>query len=99
VQSLEASELVNLDDLEAIDSPNLMPINKVATQVMGVDGIRSDDFEARVKVATDELESIEAENGELTLEDYERISAALDKIALTETDDPVYKAFLTVKKR
>lgn len=99
VQSLEASELVNLDDLDAIDSPNLMPINKVATQVMGVDGIRSDDFEARVKVSTDELESIEAENGELTLEDYERISAALDKIALTETDDPVYKAFLTVKKR
>lgn len=99
VQSLEADELVNLDEMELSESPNLLPINKVATQVMGVDGIRSDDFEARVKGATDQLASIEAENGELSLDDYERISKALDEIALSETNDPAYKAFLELKEK
>jgi predicted ATP-binding protein involved in virulence len=97
VQSLEADELVNLDELELSESPNLLPINKVATQVMGVDGIRSDDFEKRVKNATQQLADIEAESGELNLDDYEKISKALDEIALSETNDPVYKAFLEQK--
>jgi predicted ATP-binding protein involved in virulence len=99
VQSLEADELVNLDELELSESPNLLPINKVATQVMGVDGIRSDDFEERVKDATQQLSEIEATNGELSLDDYEKISKALDQIALSETNDPEYKAFLELKEK
>ncbi|MBD8100423.1 AAA family ATPase [Pseudomonas fluorescens] len=99
VQSLEADELVNLDELELSESPNLLPINKVATQVMGVDGIRSDDFEERVKDATQQLSEIEAANGELSLDDYEKISKALDQIALSETNDPEYKAFLELKEK
>lgn len=99
VQSLDASELINLDDIDLADSPDSLPIHKVATQIMGVEGIRSDDFEKRVKVATEQLESIEAQNGELTLDDFERISKALDEMTISETDDPVYKAFLIVKGR
>ncbi|GGK47951.1 hypothetical protein GCM10009103_48090 [Pseudomonas koreensis] len=99
VQSLEADELVNLDELELSESPNLLPINKVATQIMGVDGIRSDDFEERVKDATQQLSEIEAENGKLSLDDYEKISKALDQIALSETNDPAYRAFLELKEK
>ncbi len=97
VQSLHVSELINLDDIDLADSPDSLPIHKVATQIMGVEGIRSDDFEERVKDATEQLENIEAQNGELTLEDFERVSKALDEMTISETDDPVYKAFLTVK--
>src|SRR5690606_7819707 len=46
VQSLEQSELVNLDEeVQKIVTPNELPINKVITDIMDVDSIKSDDFE------------------------------------------------------
>lgn len=97
VQSLEAHELVILDDLSIDEQPNSMPLNRVATELMGVDGIRSDDFEARVKEATQKLESIESASGRFTLDDYKALSKAFNEIALSETDDPEYKAYLDLK--
>ena len=59
MQSLSADELINLDKLdEENNAPNVLPLNKVVTGVMGVASIRSDDFELRVKEAQLELSNI-----------------------------------------
>jgi predicted ATP-binding protein involved in virulence len=94
VQSLRADELINLDKPDDKTAPNELPLNKVVTGPMGVDGIRSDDFENRVKDAQVELSAIHAEKGELTLDDYRNISKALGKALIDETNDPEYKAYL-----
>jgi predicted ATP-binding protein involved in virulence len=94
VQSLSADELINLDKSGDETEPNELPLNKVVTSIMGVDGIRSDDFENRVKAAQAELSTIHAVKGELTLDDYRNISKALGKALINETDDPEYKAYL-----
>lgn len=94
VQSLSADELINLDNSNRETAPNELPLNKVVTNIMGVDGIRSDDFENRVKDAQAELSAIHAEKGGLTLDDYHKISKALGKALIDETNDPEYKAYL-----
>lgn len=94
VQSLEADELINLDQLQSNPAPNELPLNKVATQLMGVTNIRSDDFESRVKEAKSKLAAIKAEDGKLTLENYLEIRQVIGQTLIEETDDPEYKAFL-----
>jgi predicted ATP-binding protein involved in virulence len=94
VQSLEQDELINLDDPDCSKTPNEMPLNKIATQVMGVTNIRSDDFENRVKDAQTKLAAIKTEDGKLTLSNYLEIRQAIGQTLIEETDDPEYKAFL-----
>lgn len=94
VQSLDAEELINLDRPGDAMEPNQLPLNKVVTGIMGVDSIRSDDFESRVRRARAELSAIHADKGQLTLDDYQAISKALGKALIDETDDPEYKAYL-----
>ena len=95
VQSLSANELINLDKLdEENDAPNVLPLNKVATNVMGVSSIRSDDFDNRVKDARLKLANIRTQNDQLTLDDYQKISQALGEVLVNETNDPEYKAYL-----
>jgi predicted ATP-binding protein involved in virulence len=95
VQSVEQSELINLDNNEwqAVE-PDDLPVNKVATEVMGVTSIRSDDFDKRFADAKKQLEEIDNENGSLTTNDYLTISKLLSKVLKQETNDPVFKAYL-----
>jgi predicted ATP-binding protein involved in virulence len=95
VQSLDRSELLNLDN-EALtqDSPDNLPLNQVVTEIMGVDGIRSDNFEERYLTAKAELAQISLENGNLTISDYESISKLLGGILREETNDPTFRAYL-----
>jgi uncharacterized protein YjiK len=103
VQSLSSNELINLDlepDVAAIQpSPDTLPLSKVATEVMGVEGIRSDNFEERFAVAREKLELIQSQKGELTLDDYHHVSHIMDEVLLEETNDPVYKAYLDLQKK
>ncbi len=95
VQSLKREELINLDNLhfQGQHSPQELAINKVATEIMGVENIRSDNFEERYNQAMKKLEDIK-DKKELSLDDYEKISQNLDSFIKNETDDPEYKAFL-----
>lgn len=101
VQSLEQSELVNLDEeVQKIVTPNELPINKVITDIMDVDSIKSDDFEKRYNDTKSELEKIEnaRPDKKLTMDDYVAVSKLLGKLLEEETDDAVYKAFLEKQK-
>lgn len=101
VQSLEQSELVNLDEeVQKIVNPNELPINKVITDIMDVGSIKSDDFEKRYNDAKSELEKIEnaRPDKKLTMDDYVAVSKLLGKLLEEETDDAVYKAFLEKQK-
>lgn len=101
VQSLEKSELVNLDDeVQKAVTPNELPINKVITDIMDVDSIKSDDFDRRYHVAKVELEKIESSRPDkkLTMDDYMNVSKLLGRLLEEETDDAVYKAFLEKQK-
>lgn len=95
VQSLAAGELIDLDNLrKGTEPPNELPLSKVATSIMGVKGIRSDDYESRVKDAQAKLAAIRTQRGELTLDDYRNISNVLGEAIVDETNDPEYKAYL-----
>ncbi len=95
VQSLESDELINLDNSEVQSfSPDELHLNKVATEIMGVKSVRSEDFESRFKKASEELDKIEDANKALTTEDYIQISKTLGKLIKDETNDPELKAFL-----
>jgi predicted ATP-binding protein involved in virulence len=99
VQSVEQSELINLDDEELkVFAPDELPVNKIATEIMGVKSIRSDDFDTRFKKAKEQLEKIQKSSGKLTVEDYLSVSKELGKMLKNETNDPVLKAYLENQK-
>lgn len=98
VQSLGANELINLDKPELTQIPDELPLNKVVTDIMGVENIRSDDFENRYQKAKTALEDINIDNIKLTLDDYQNISSLLGKIIKDEVNDPIYKAYLEAKE-
>jgi len=86
--------------VQKIVTPNELPINKVITDIMDVDSIKSDDFEKRYNDAKSELEKIEnaRPDKKLTMDDYVAVSKLLGKLLEEETDDAVYKAFLEKQK-
>lgn len=94
VQSLGENELINLDREMPAPTPDLLPLAAVATDVMGVENIRSDNFETRVEAAREKLQAIKATGRDLTLDDYALVSEAAAELLKTDTDDPEYKAFL-----
>lgn len=99
VQSIEQSELINLDDteLKAI-SPDELPVHKIATEIMGVRSIRSDDFDKRFEDAKKEFALLENSNKKLTVEDYLSVNKIIGKVLKDETNDPVLKAYLEKQK-
>ena len=97
IQSLKEDELRNLDrKIVSQKDPKDIPINKIITDIMEVESIKSDDFEKRYSVAKLELEKIEAArpDNNLTMDDYVAVSKLLGSLLEEETDDAVYKAFL-----
>lgn len=99
VQSVEQSELINLDNDEwqAVE-PDSLPVNKIATEVMGVTSIRSDDFNERFAEAKKQLDSLDQNNGAITTNDYLNIRKILGKVLKDETNDPVFRAYLESKE-
>jgi predicted ATP-binding protein involved in virulence len=97
VQSLGVGELINVDRPGNESVPNELPLGKVATQIMGVENIRSDNFERRVKSAREQLAQIKTQGGKLTLDDYLNIRRVVNSSLINETDDPEYKAYLFAK--
>jgi len=101
IQSLREDELRNLDSkIISQKNPKDIPINKVITDIMDVESIKSDDFEKRFNDARSELEKIEnaRPDKKLTMDDYIEVSKLLGKLLEEETDDAVYKAFLEKQK-
>lgn len=94
IQSLDAHEVMDLrkDNHEV---PKDLSLSKVVTQIMGVDGLRSDDFDARYQFALDQFRQLN-QSKELTLDDYAQLAASLVK---SEVNDPIYKAYLDYKNR
>lgn len=98
VQSLIKDELINLDELHIELMPNDQTLNKVATDIMGVRNINSDDFEKRHDLSLKVLQELGRKSGEIGQSDYVRLKEIVDGILVTDTSDPVYKAYLEVKK-
>ena len=96
VQSLSKEELQNLDFMTP-ENPSDMTLNKVVTDVMGVTKLKSDDFEERYKIAFQQFQQLNRNFDELSMDDYQRVKEAIDKIIVEETNDPIYKAFLKAK--
>lgn len=96
VQSLSKEELQNLDFMTP-ENPSDMTLNKVVTDVMGVTKLKSDDFEERYKIAFQQFQQLNRNFDELSMDDYQRVKEAIDKIVVEETNDPIYKAFLKAK--
>jgi predicted ATP-binding protein involved in virulence len=95
VQSLESDELLNLDTSVVMnDSPDSLPINRIVTDIMGVDDIRSDNFESRFQEAKAQLSAISIQNGHLTISDYERMSQLLGGLLRNETNDAALRAYI-----
>jgi predicted ATP-binding protein involved in virulence len=97
VQSLSKEELQNLDFMTP-ENPSDMTLNKVVTDVMGVTKLKSDDFEERYKIAFQQFQQLNRNFDELSMEEYQRVKEAIDKIVVEETNDPIYKAFLKAKE-
>ena len=101
IQSLKEDELRSLDNINTPNkNPKDIPINKVITDIMDVESIKSDDFERRYNDAKAELEKIENAHPDkkLTMDDYVNVSKVLGSLLEDETDDAVYKAFLDKQK-
>lgn len=96
VQSLSKEELQNLDFMTP-ENPSDMTLNKVVTDVMGVTKLKSDDFEERYKIAFQQFQQLNRNFDELSMNEYQRVKEAIDKIIVEETNDPIYKAFLKAK--
>lgn len=96
VQSLSKEELQNLDFMTP-ENPSDMTLNKVVTDVMGVSKLKSDDFEERYRIAFQQFQQLNKNFDELSMDDYQRVKEAIDKIIVEETNDPIYKAFLKAK--
>ena len=100
VQSLNSDELINLDNLTPqAFAPNTLPLNKVATEIMDVDSIRSEDFEEKYEAAKQQLTAIENNNHELTTEDYMQVSKVLGTLLKEETNDAALKAFIEEQEK
>lgn len=99
VQSLKAEQVINLDrpDLPLDEDPNQMALSQVATEVMGLDGTRSEDFAKRYEQAKYMLAAAKKENGEILVNDYQKARDLLDGLEIESTNDPVYKAYLELK--
>lgn len=101
IQSLREDELRNLDSkIISQKNPKDIPINKVITDIMDVESIKSDDFEKKYTDAKSQLEKIEnaRPDKKLTMDDYVAVSKLLGQLLEEETDDAVYKAFLEKQK-
>jgi predicted ATP-binding protein involved in virulence len=97
IQSLREDELRNLDNATHPNKdPKNLSINKVITDIMDVDSIKSDDFDARYQKAKDELDKLP--DKDLTMDYYVAVSKLLGELLEEETDDAVYKAFLEKQK-
>ena len=95
IQSLGSDELINLDDANpSTFDPDTLPLDKVATEIMKVDSVRSSEFEGKFQEAQRKLSTIENKKGNLTTDDYLTISKALGTLIKNETNDATLKAFI-----
>ena len=97
IQSVYEDELINLDNIRIEVNPKDQTINKIVTDVMGVDDINGDDFAFRHKTAIAVMEEIKNQKMELNQDDYVKLKKMIDGILMEDSDDPVYKAYLKVK--
>lgn len=101
VQSLAASELINLDSTVSMAEAGLQPLdltlNQVATEIMQVENLNSDNFEERFEQAKETFQNLESNGHSIDMGDYAKLKQLIDGLITTDTEDPVYKAFLSVK--
>lgn len=98
VQSLEAKELINLDATSDMGlNPVDMPLNQVATEIMQVENLQSDNFEERFAKAKAAFKTLQTGGKILKMADYTSLKGIIDGLVVTDTEDPVYKAYLMTK--
>jgi len=101
VQSLEADELINLDSPISLEEAGLQPVdltlNQVATEIMQVENLNSDNFEERFDQAKEVFQNLNANGHDISMDDYSSLKQLIDGLVMIDTEDPVYKAYLTVK--
>lgn len=95
IQSMGSDELINLDDANPLTfEPDTLPLDKVATEIMKVPSVRSEDFEIKFQKAQEELSKIERDKGPLTTDDYIAVSKVLGTLIEDQTNDATLKAFI-----
>jgi predicted ATP-binding protein involved in virulence len=103
VQSLEADELINLDSHISMEEAGLNPVNltlnQVTTEIMQVEKLNSDNFEVRFNDAKEVFQTMQSNGQGLNIDHYSSLKNLIDGLVTTDTEDPVYKAFITVKKQ
>ena len=103
VQSLEADELINLDSHISMEEAGLNPVNltlnQVTTEIMQVEKLNSDNFEVRFNDAKEVFQTMQSNGQGLNIDHYSSLKKIIDGLVTTDTEDPVYKAFITVKKQ
>jgi len=99
VQSLKADQVINLDKPGKLmdEDPNQMALSQVATEVMGLEGTRSEDFAKTYEEAKQLLYAAKNTNGELLVTDYQKAQDLLNGLEIKDTNDPIYKAYLEIK--
>jgi predicted ATP-binding protein involved in virulence len=98
IQSVSENELINLENDKTILTPKNEPISKIISEIMGVADLYSDDFKNRHEIALKKLEAIQKSNELLTQDDYLEIKKQIDSILIQDSNDPILKAYLEVKK-
>jgi predicted ATP-binding protein involved in virulence len=93
VQSLKASELVNLDRTDGLDrDPNKYSIEEVSSREMGIENAqRSETFLEMQKAAKEYFDLIKAGANQGTIAEAK---FKLDQLRVKYNDDPAYVAFL-----
>ncbi|ELY2010597.1 AAA family ATPase [Flavobacterium psychrophilum] len=91
VQSLKAEEVINLDENELSEDPDVMTIEENAL-FMGVSDDNSDKFERKEKLATEYLSLLDVKNPS------EEALGKLEALLVEFSDDPAFVAKLKLEK-
>lgn len=91
VQSLKAEEVINLDENELSEDPDVMTIEENAL-FMGVSDDNSDKFERKEKLATEYLSLLDVRNPS------EEALGKLEALLVEFSDDPAFVAKLKLEK-
>jgi predicted ATP-binding protein involved in virulence len=105
VQSLEAGELINLDEHAGSSriipaqgpAPHDLSLSKVVTDIMQVDSLKSDDFEERYQAALGAFQELQRQGHQPSMEYYQKLRDIMSSSVAEDSNDPVYKAYLVSK--
>lgn len=96
VQSVESRNIIKLDGVPSLSSPNKLSLEEVVQEEMNVETVRSARYNEMEKVASEYFALLK--RGEENTEEAEEKRKRLDEIELEFSDDPAYVALLKMER-